>query len=86
MGSCVEQPGGTAPLKNNDWLPIIRYSELKYATRNLYDCGHFKPCLFIDNDGSYYIKDNEMLYNSDYPEEYYDNLSEDDQRLLRDLE
>lgn len=85
MSNCVEQPGGTAPLKNNDWLPITRYNELKYATKNLYSCGHFKPCLFIDNDGSYYIKDNEMLYNSNFQEEFFDNLSEEDQKSLIDL-
>lgn len=85
MSNSVEQPGGMAPLKNNEYKSICSYNELKYATNNLYNCGHFKPCLNIDHDGSYYIVDNEMLYNSSFGDIYYDNLSLEDQESLRNL-
>ena len=82
MGTCIEQPGGTTPLKTNDYIPITRYNELKYCTENVYNCGHFKPCLHIDYDGSSYMKDNENIYNTSYSEEYFDNLPEEDKKRL----
>lgn len=85
MGDCVEQPGGTAPLKNNDGLPITRYPELIYSTNSLYNCGHFKPHLYIDHDGSYYIYDNEMLYETSVGDIFHDELSEEDKDSLRIL-
>lgn len=85
MGNSVEQPGGMSPMKNNEYKPITRYEELKYCTENVYNCGSFKPCLHIDNDGSSYMKDNEFLYKTSYQEFYFDNLPEEDKKLLRDL-
>lgn len=85
MGNSSEQPGDCIPLKTNDFKPITRYEELKYCTENIYNCGHFKPCLYIDHDGSSYMIENEMIQRTSYSEEYFDNLSPEDKNKIRDL-
>lgn len=83
--TCAVQPGGTSPMKDNNSTPITRYEDLNYCTENLYHCGAFKPRLFIDNDGSSHMKENELITLSPYREYSFVNLTYEDQKALRDM-